>query len=191
MIESDASFNTIGGMNGVGPDGEVTLAQGNLISGETVAGIEIRGWGSNADTTGNLVEGNFVGTDSTGKTSTDNTLDTDPLPMGNGTGILISAGALNTTIGGTTPATRNVISGNFSTGVEIDGSGSFVRVKGTLVEGNFLGTDSTGTRRLGNGVGLLINQVPPDVSDLLSFTLHPAEPDLGKSRYRCKDHGNK
>ena len=71
LIESDASSNTIGGLNEVEPGGNVALSQGNLISGETVAGIEIRGWGSNADTTSNVISGNFIGTDVTGQSILD------------------------------------------------------------------------------------------------------------------------
>ena len=156
LIESDASSNTIGGLNEVEPGGNVALSQGNLISGETVAGIEIRGWGSNADTTSNVISGNFIGTDVTGRSILDSSRTTN---TGNGTGVLITAGALNTTIGGSTASARNVISGNFSAGVEINGSGSYVKVTGTLVENNDIGTDSTGHNGLGNGVGVLINQV--------------------------------
>ena len=55
-----------------------------------------------------------------------------------------------------------MISGNFSAGVEINGSGSYVKVTGTLVENNDIGTDSTGHNGLGNGVGVLIDQVSRD-----------------------------
>jgi titin len=58
------------------------------------------------------------------------------------------AGANNTTIGGTVPGARNIISGN-GTGVAID-SGS----RGILVQGNFIGTDLTGTVAVGNFSGV-------------------------------------
>ena len=50
-------------------------------------------------------------------------------------------------IGGTTPAARNLISGNNGSGV---GGGDFGRFNQVL--GNFIGTDITGTQDLGNGV---------------------------------------
>ena len=60
----------------------------NIISGNTGAGI-----GLVAGTTGELIEGNLIGTDITGSN-----------PLGNGTGIQIDGGSSNNTIGGTPPA---------------------------------------------------------------------------------------
>ena len=53
----------------------------------------------------------------------------------------------NNTIGGTTPAARNVISSNGGAGIAIVTEGS-VPASGNLVQGNFIGTDATGTARL-------------------------------------------
>jgi hypothetical protein len=50
----------------------------------------------------------------------------------------------NTTIGGATPGAGNVISGNGSAGIQITGA------QETVVQGNFIGTDVTGTMDLGN-----------------------------------------
>ena len=54
-------------------------------------------------------------------------------------------GAQSNTIGGTTAAARNVIPGNLHEGVLVGGSGT----SSNLVEGNFIGTDSTGKVLLG------------------------------------------
>ena len=54
-----------------------------------------------AGTTGNLVEGNDIGTNSNSATG-----------LGNYDGVEIDTGASSNTIGGTTAAARNVISGN-------------------------------------------------------------------------------
>ncbi|HEV8062133.1 MAG TPA: Ig-like domain repeat protein, partial [Gemmataceae bacterium] len=54
--------------------------------------------------------------------------------------------ALSNTIGGTTAAARNVISGNTGDGVDITGNVT----TGNFVEGNYIGTDGTGTNALGN-----------------------------------------
>jgi titin len=66
------------------------------------------------------------------------------LPNGNG---LVIRDAPNNRIGGTGVGARNIISGNAEYGVEIRGS-SATR---NLVQGNFIGTDVTGTARSGNG----------------------------------------
>lgn len=104
-------------------------------------GIEV----TNADS--NTIAGNFIGTDPGG------TLD-----RGNGLeGVMISS-RLNNTIGGTTPESRNIISGNQREGVRIDnGFGENTGTYGNLVQGNYIGTDRTGTADLGNsGAGVLI-----------------------------------
>ncbi len=108
---------------------------GNRISGNQGAGIVI----SEALSTGNLVQGNFVGTDSTGTTG-----------LGNGVDGVRIVDASGSTIGGVLPEARNVISGNGRYGVNIRG-GSLGAVKNNVVQGNYIGTDVTGTTPLGNG----------------------------------------
>src|SRR5207253_10014440 len=81
------------------------------------------------------IEGNFIGTDALGRIALGNTLD----------GVAIEGGASNA-IGGTTPAARNVISGNGEFGVQILDQGSNFNI----VEGNFIGTTASGTAALGN-----------------------------------------
>ncbi|MEZ4614177.1 MAG: NosD domain-containing protein [Caldilineaceae bacterium] len=85
------------------------------------------------------VEGNFIGTDPSGTQA-----------VGNGTGFDSGGGIGGTTprIGGTTPAARNLIAGN-GAGIVV-GALSFA-----TVEGNFIGTDRSGTQALGNGVGVI------------------------------------
>ncbi len=85
---------------------------------------------------GNTIEGNYIGTDVTG------TIDRGNLDDG-----IRIWDAPNNRIGGTTPAARNVISGNGDNGVEIILPGS----TGNMVQGNYIGTDATGTAALGNG----------------------------------------
>ena len=53
-------------------------------------------------TTGNLIEGNFIGTDSSGETTIDSDYST-----GNGTGVLLMAGATANTVGRTTAAAQS------------------------------------------------------------------------------------
>jgi len=118
----DSPNNTIGS----------TLASGrNIISNNAQAGVQI----SVAASTGNLVQGNYIGTNLSGTAD-----------LGNITaGVLMNASG--NTIGGTTStpgtAAGNVISGNNAQGVNI-GSGS------NLVQGNIIGLDASGITDLGN-----------------------------------------
>ncbi len=113
----------------------------------TVRGLVINrfvGDGIRVCTDGNVIEGNFIGTNPAGT-----------MAFGNGSGAVagIDLGFCgtfsNNTIGGTTPDARNLISGNIGNGISMGGTGN-------MVQGNFIGTDVTGTLALGNtgpGVG--------------------------------------
>jgi hypothetical protein len=55
-------------------------------------------------------------------------------------------------VGGTTPAARNLISGNANTGVDMGtNTGDFPLSESVRVQGNYIGTDRSGTKDLGNG----------------------------------------
>lgn len=87
----------------------------------------------------NLIEGNFIGTDPTGTLDRGNTR----------FGIEILSGSGNT-IGGTSPAARNIISDNNESGVITQGSA-------TVIRGNYIGTDRNGVAPLGNASGIHIS----------------------------------
>jgi hypothetical protein len=108
------------------------LVTRNVFSGHPSEGLRISGSG----TSGNLLQGNSFGTDAGG---------TNAVPNGFA-GATIFSGATSNVIGGTSVAARNLISGNSSYGVVIGDPGS----SGNRVEGNFIGTDLTGTHALGN-----------------------------------------
>lgn len=113
--------------NNVNLIGGLTPGARNVISGN-ITGMDLSGSSSV-----NVVQGNFIGTDRHGARAIPNTA----------LGIrLQSSGNL---IGGTTPAARNIISGNQS-GLSITGGGS----RFNLVQGNFTGTDVTGTLAVSN-----------------------------------------
>lgn len=110
----------------------VIIASGNSL----VRGLIINrcSYGILSDVNGgNTIQGNFIGTDVTGRDA-----------LGNFFGISVYNHSANNIIGGTTPETSNLISGNTSNGVDIDGDGN-------LVQGNIIGKDSFGTVSLPNG----------------------------------------
>jgi len=76
-------------------------------------------------------------------------------------GILINAnteGGYDEVIGGTTPAARNVISGNSSVGIDFTAAAANTG-SGTVIEGNYIGTDPTGTQPVpNNSVGIFTDQ---------------------------------
>ena len=116
--------------------GGTIAADRNLISGNGQQGIYL------GQSTGELIEGNYIGTDVTGTESISNAAD----------GILIGS-AFHDTIGGSVVGAGNLISGNVS-----DGIGAFVIGYGSdVIAGNYVGVDSSGTHALPNGnVGVSI-----------------------------------
>ncbi len=100
--------------------GGTTTGAGNLISGNADDGIYILA-------SGNVVAGNQIGTDVTG---------TIAIPNNEG----VEVDASGNTIGGTTAGAGNLISGNVDCGVLISTSAT-----DNLVEGNRIGTDTTGS----------------------------------------------
>ena len=138
-IENGASDNVIGG---------TTAAARNVISGNSNYGVRIDDDGS----TGNVIQGNFIGTDVSGTQGIHNGWD----------GVRIEGGADDNVVGGTASGSGNLISGNGDPGggsgygVALAGPGS----TGNVVQGNFIGTDVTGTVALGNRLsGMILIQV--------------------------------
>ncbi|HNP29217.1 MAG TPA: DUF4347 domain-containing protein, partial [Nitrospirales bacterium] len=137
--------------------GGLTAVERNIISGNTGDGINFGGSSS-----GSVVRGNYIGTDVTGT-----------LNLGNTVNGILSSGS-NTTIGGTTVAARNVISGNTGHGIYLTGSGA----DGNTILGNHIGTNFDGTAALGNtgdGVrlasgasGNFIGDAPSGVGNVIS-----------------------
>ncbi len=114
-----------------------TTVSGNVIDNGYEASVFIYGPGAR----NNVVQGNRIGRNPTSAQS-----------QGNGIGVEVGGGAFDNTVGGTTAAARNVISGNVKEGVLLTDSGT----TGNVVEGNYVGTDATGTHPVANGTGVEI-----------------------------------
>lgn len=106
---------------------------GNVIAGNTSAGVSI----SDIGTTGNTVVANRIGTDPSGMVAVPNKNE----------GIAIWSGASGNVVGGNGDGVSNLISGNGSPGVSINGDGT----NGNTVANNGIGLDSSGQSALGNG----------------------------------------
>ncbi len=130
VIYATSSGNTIGG---------TTAAARNIISANASAGVSITGTGAS----GNIIIGNYIGTNSAGTAALGNS----------GDGVILSGGTTGNTVGGAVAGSGNVISGNSGAGVDIVGSSS------NLVAMNWIGTTAAGTAELGNtGDGVLVSQ---------------------------------
>jgi hypothetical protein len=129
IVLLNAPNNTIGG---------TTAAERNILSNNAGfnGGLLISGPSS----VGNLVIGNFIGTDATGVTALPNQI-----------GLIVSD-ASQTTIGGTAAGAGNVIAGNTTDGIQLFGD------TGTVIQGNLIGTNVTQNVDLPNGGNGIIGQ---------------------------------
>ena len=116
--------------------GGTSTAARNVIAGNNLDGIAFL----NSGTTGNLVEGNYIGLNAAGNAKLAN----------NGAGVAIVAGAASNIVGSSTVAGgRNVISGNNYQGVVMTDAGTNLN----KVQGNIIGMNPAGTASLGNQGG--------------------------------------
>jgi titin len=159
VVQGNYIGTDLAGTPGVGNAIGLWIQSGsnNLIGGTTAGAgnvISSNWYGAYISSSGNLVQGNFVGTDVAGTTR-----------LGNVVGL--SIGGSNNLVGGTTVAARNIISGNGYSGIGVGGSSN-------RVQGNYIGTDVTGTLPLGNGSGVgvsgqnLIGGTEPGTGNLIS-----------------------
>lgn len=148
LVGTDAAGN-VGLGNSNFPSVQLLSVPNNTIGGtETGAGNVLFNLSiTDSGSTGNVVQGNLIGTNVAGSAA-----------LGNpGNGLDIHGGASNNVIGGTTAEARNVISGNGLSGVIILAFAA--GANDNVIQGNFIGTDVTGTAALGNGgLGVFITQ---------------------------------
>ena len=130
-VFNGASGNIIGG---------TTAAARNIISGNTSDGVLIAGSGSS----GNIVEGNYIGTDASGMRH-----------WATPGRVSMLGGAANTTIG--TVGGGNVILGNALDGVFV----ADATTTGAVIQGNPIGTNAAGTSAIANSQrGIEVQNAP-------------------------------
>ena len=132
-VEVENSSNTIGGPN---------VADRNVLSG--AEGLGVHSWENDGvyvpdqasnpldiAPSGNVIENNIIGLDATGTKAIENHY----------SGVYDSGSG--NTYGSTVAGLGNVISGNYDGGLNTSGN--------VTIEGNYIGTDVTGTVAIGNG----------------------------------------
>lgn len=133
-----ASFE--GGLTRVGAvgvdEGGGFIPLGNLISGNSYQGVGFSSSFNNSYVP-QRIEGNLIGTDSTGTTAIANGTPGDGASA-------VGVDGIRAVIGGTHPLARNVISGNIGSGIGIGGKGYF-----PFVVNNYIGVNKNG-QALGN-----------------------------------------
>jgi CSLREA domain-containing protein len=144
---SASSNNIIGGTS----PGARNLISGNLESGVAIVGTTSSG------ATGNLVEGNFIGTDPSGLHPAPNAFYSPNTTLG---AVLIAGGEFNS-IGGIKPGDGNVISGN-GAGVNLTDGAQQNTVQGNLIGVAADGKTALGNRTYGIRVGSDDNLAPPN-----------------------------
>lgn len=137
---------------GAGANGLTLMSNNITIRGLVInrfsgAGIDLK------QGTGNLIQGNLIGTNATGTVASPNL----------NSGVLIEATSVGNTIGGPAATARNVISGNGGAGIFISGASN------NQIIGNSIGTDITGALTLANGTGG-INSIGNSNNNLIGGT---------------------
>lgn len=108
--------------------GGATAGQGNTLSGNGEEGALLINCGNPS------IKGNFIGTNTAGSAA-----------IPNGRSGLHIQGATTPAIGGTAAGESNVISGNAWDGIQME------TATDAVIQGNFIGTNLTGTAAIGNG----------------------------------------
>ncbi len=130
-------------------DGEQTAAVGlqltSTADSSTIRGLVLRDFSSHAiqidaGSSNNTVEGNYIGSFDVAGT------DQGVGEQNVGNGIYIQGD--HNTIGGTSSASRNVISGNQSSGILISGTNASYNT----IQNNYIGLDATGTTAVANSI---------------------------------------
>ena len=99
---------------------------------------------------GNVIQGNYIGTDHTGTVA-----------LSSGTNGILINDAPNTQIGGSSAEAANVVAGYSLAGIFVQQDES----AGSAIQGNFIGTDTTGTLDLssGNTYGVVVQSLASNI----------------------------
>src|SRR3989339_690842 len=116
-------------IQGSSTTGRYCVIKNNTVSGNTSYGIQLYRCSTVE------VKGNFIGTDSSGNT-----------PFPNGSGLYLN-GTQYSTIGGTTPEDKNIISGNSNFGIVLGET----NCNSNEVLGNYIGVNKNGDTAIPNG----------------------------------------
>jgi titin len=141
LISDKADYNTIGG---------TSAAARNVLSANGWRGVHIQE--GSAD---NLVEGNDIGTD------VDGTADLGNLYQG----VLIDSGASSNTVGGTASGAGNLVAGNHTNGVALNGAGEH-----NLIEDDTINANGANNSKTNPGNGVYIND--SSYSSVLGCTIN-------------------
>lgn len=131
-------------LDGIGiQDSPYDAVWNNVIAGATNDGILVRG-----SSTGFVIQGNLIGTDRTGTVAIGNAWYGIEVQSDHGT------------IGGTVASLRNVVANSGKAGIVFWLSGAHDNV----VQGNYIGTDVTGTHAMGNAEqGIAFSDAGPNL----------------------------
>jgi len=132
LLNGDLCWSLDSSANGLRFQGTNSIARSLVINGFPNCAVSIDG----SNTVGNAVSGCYIGVDQTGTVAVTNGF----FP------VQISSGAVSNTVGGTTIAARNVISGSRYQGVVIWCAGT----RFNSVQGNYIGINAVGTAALPN-----------------------------------------
>lgn len=127
--------------------GGTTAEERDVISGNGIGGVYLGFAGSS----GNVIEGDYIGTDARGTSAVPNAMD----------GVFVD-NAPNNFVGGPGGTAGNVISGNDSNGVHLYGKGS----TRNRVQGNLIGVDESGNHALpnrGSGIRITVGGHPKNL----------------------------
>src|SRR5262249_15786689 len=128
-----------GGERGVELDVGSNTVGDQVLSGRNVIGVFGNGIEIGSAATSTLILGNFIGLDATGSTG-----------FGTANSGIHDNGAFGVDIGVGLPEGRNYISGNNGDGLALSGDN-------IIIQDNYIGTDATGTKAIGNNAGISLS----------------------------------